>query len=85
MDIVLELTDTFIADHIYAYLYPTQSELHDLSNRTAVNASVQAFSPWIWQPATKFLQVQPSQAAYLSSLNRDNPYRQTVTLFFITW
>ncbi|MGQ4819774.1 hypothetical protein ACQ1ZK_22275, partial [Enterococcus faecium] len=31
------------------------------------------------------LQVQPSQAAYLSSLARDAPYRQLATLFFITW
>lgn len=85
MDIVLELVDTFIADYAYAYLYPIGSETFDISNRTDANTSVQAFSSWIWKPATKFLQIQPSQAAYMSSLTRDNLYRQIATLFFITW
>ncbi|GAB0143702.1 hypothetical protein EsHS_00004210 [Epichloe bromicola] len=85
MDIVLELTDTLIADYAYAYLYPIRPELYDFSYEAATNISAQAFSSWTWKPATKFLQVQPSQAAYMSSLTRDNPYRQLATLIFITW
>lgn len=82
MDIVLELTDTFIADYVYAYLYPIHS---DITNETTVNTSAQALSPWFWEPATKYFHIQPSPAAYMSSLTRDNPYRQLATLFFITW
>lgn len=85
MDIILELTDTFIADYAYAYLYPSRPDLYDFPHGNAANASAQALSAWTYKPATQFLQVQPSQAAYMSSLTRDNPYRQLATLFFITW
>ncbi|KAK2594440.1 c-5 sterol desaturase [Conoideocrella luteorostrata] len=85
MDIVLELTDTFIADYAYAYLYPIRPELYDFPQKTSANASAPIFSSWTWKPATKYLQIQPSQAAYVSSMTRDNPYRQLATLFFITW
>lgn len=85
MDIVLEIIDTFIADYAYAYLYPLESELYDSPHKSTTNASAHAFSSWTWKPATKFLQIQPSKAAYMSSLTRNNPYRQLATLFFITW
>lgn len=73
MDIILELVDTFIADHAYAHLFPIQP------NKTGIAES------WVWKPATKCFHFQPSQAAYMSSLARDNPYRQLFTLFFVTW
>jgi lathosterol oxidase len=86
MDIVLELTDTFIADYAYAYLYPFRPDLYEFPHASAVNtSSTKAFSSWTYKPATQFLQVQPSRAAYMSSLDRDNIYRQLATLFFITW
>lgn len=85
MDIVLELTDTFIADYAYAYLYPFRPDLYDFPHANAANSSTHTFSSWTYKPATQFLQVQPSRAAYMSSLTRDNPYRQLATLFFITW
>lgn len=85
MDIVLELTDTFIADYAYAYLFPSRPAPYDFPYASAANASAQTFSAWTYKPATKFIQVQPSQAAYMTSLPRDHPYRQLATLFIITW
>lgn len=84
MDIVLELTDTFITDHVYAYLFPIRSAPYDYPKMSA-NSTAQTWSDWTYTPATKFLQVQPSKAAYLSSMPRDDPIRQLVTLYFITW
>ncbi|KAH0490314.1 hypothetical protein TgHK011_001790 [Trichoderma gracile] len=85
MDVVLELTDTFIADHVYAWLFPLQPAPYDYPKATATNSSAQAFSSWTYKPATKYFQVEPFQAAYMSSLPRDNVWRQAATLFFITW
>lgn len=87
MDIVLELTDTFIADYVYAYFTPARPVPYDFPfpRNPAVNASTQAFSAWTYKPATKFIQIQPSQAAYMASMTRDDPRRQALTLFFITW
>lgn len=82
MDIVLELIDTFIADDVYAYLFPIGNQI---LNKTDVNASTQLMEPWIWQPTTKYFHVRPSQAAYMSSLARNNPYRQFLTVLFTTW
>lgn len=84
MDIVLELTDTFVADYAYAYLFPARTALYDYPN-AAANVSAAALSSWTYKPATEFLRVEPSLAAYMSSLDRDHPVRQIMTLFFITW
>ncbi|GJN68244.1 C-5 sterol desaturase [Purpureocillium lilacinum] len=85
MDIVLELTDTFIADYAYAYFAPARPAPYDFPHATAANGSAQTFSTWTYKPATKFIQVQPSQAAYNTSMPRDSPLRQLITLFWITW
>ena len=85
MDIVLELIDTFIADNAYAYFFPIQLGSSVLPKETVANSSIREISPWKWQPATKLFHVEPSQNAYMSSLTRDNPYRQLVTLYLITW
>lgn len=85
MDIVLELTDTFIADYVYAYFHPSRPAPYDFPHAAKANASVPAFSAWSYHPATKFFSVEPSPAAYLSAWPRDNPIRQVITLFFITW
>ncbi|PHH81638.1 hypothetical protein CDD82_274 [Ophiocordyceps australis] len=85
MDIILELTDTFIADYIYAYLFPARPAPYDFPDALSSNSSAQVFSAWTFKPASSFIHVQPSQAAYMSALNRNHPYRQFATLFFITW
>ncbi|KAL6886883.1 hypothetical protein GGI43DRAFT_272247 [Trichoderma evansii] len=84
MDVVLEVTDTFIADHVYAYLFPLKAALYNFPD-AAANASAAALSSWSYEPATQYISFQPSQAAYMSSMTRDNIYRQAATLFFITW
>jgi lathosterol oxidase len=84
MDIILELTDTFIADYAYAYFLPAQSAPYDFP-QAAANSSSQTFSPWTYQPASQFISVQPSAAAYMSIWPRDNLYRQLITLYFIVW
>ena len=83
MDIVLEFTDAFITDYVYAYFLPKRPAPYDYPN--AANVSAQTFSSWSFKPATKFISVEPSQAAYMSEWDRDNPIRQATTLFFITW
>ncbi|KOS16667.1 putative C-5 sterol desaturase [Escovopsis weberi] len=85
MDIVLELTDTFIADHAYAWLFPARPAPYDFPNAPSANASAATFSTWTYKPATSYIHVEPYQAAYMSSLSRDNIYRQAATLFLITW
>ena len=83
MDIVLELTDTFITDYVYAFAFPKQPAPYDYP--AAANATQQLFSSWTYTPATKFFSVEPSDAAYRSQWDRDHPLRQLITLYFITW
>ena len=83
MDIILELTDTFIADYIYAWAHPARATLYDFPETT--NATAQTFSAWTYKPATSYISVQPSEAAYMSAWPRDNLYRQLITLYFIVW
>ncbi|KAI6779203.1 C-5 sterol desaturase-like protein [Emericellopsis cladophorae] len=85
MDIVLELTDTFIADYVYAWAHPAKPAPYDYPAGTAANTTAQTFSSWTWEPATQLLQFQPSQAAYMSAWTRDNVWRQLITLYFIVW
>lgn len=45
----------------------------------------QATNGWQWKPASSLLSFPPSQYAYQSQLDRDNVWRQTISLFIITW
>lgn len=85
MDIVLELVDTFIADHVYAHLFPIKSNLNGLTNETVPNHQL---SSWKWQPATGN-QIFPlrTNAGCVHELivNHIDLYRQLITLFFISW
>lgn len=85
MDIVLELTDTFIADYIYAWVKPALSAPYDFPQVASNGSTTQTFSSWTYQPASQFIYVEPSQAAYMSAWPRDNLYRQLITLYFIVW
>lgn len=84
MDIPLECFDTFIFDHIYAALLPAHPANNGLNDGLS-NLSLADTSPWTYTPTSKFLSFQPRDAAYLSQWTRDNPYRQFISLFFITW
>jgi lathosterol oxidase len=85
MDIILEVVDAFIADPIYAYLAPAHPAPYDFPAATAANTTAQTFSTWTYKPATQYLHIQPSQAAYMTSMPRDNVWRQFITLYCITW
>lgn len=85
MDIILELVDTFVLDHAYAYLLPAGPAPYDLSSNAA-NATVSALtSTWQYEPASTYLNVLPTAAAYMSSWPRDFIWRQFISLFLITW
>jgi lathosterol oxidase len=83
MDIVLEVSDRFLFDYMYAWLHP--SKLHDFPELAAANVSARQFSTWEYKPATAFFSVEPSEAAYMSEWARDNIYRQSLSLFLIMW
>jgi lathosterol oxidase len=84
MDIPLECFDTFIFDYFYSALLPAHPVPYSLKNGVS-NSSVADASTWQYQPATKFLSFEPRDAAYNSQWTRDNPYRQMMSLFIITW
>ena len=86
MDIVLEVFDTFIGDHVYSALVPVKPAPYDVAYDGSSNATIpQTFSSWQYEPATHFFTLEPSQAAYTSAWDRDNIFRQAITLFTITW
>ena len=84
MDVVLEVTDTFIWDYMYASLLPAHPAPYDYPN-VQTNQTSQTFSSWQYEPSTSFFSLQPSKAAYASTLPRDSIYRQGISLFLITW
>ena len=90
MDIVLEVADTFIFDHIYSSLLPATIPL-PTSNATfsSIKEEPTGFAlpaaTWQYEPASKYFSLQPSQAAYESAWPRDDWRRQLLTLYLITW
>ena len=90
MDIILEVVDTFVFDHIYSSLLPAKT-LSFATNATFSSIKEEptgfALPPATWQyePASKYFSVRPSQAAYDSAWPRDDWRRQLLTLYLITW
>ncbi|KAI0180435.1 C-5 sterol desaturase [Hypoxylon sp. FL1284] len=81
MDVVLEIADTFVGDYVYAAALPAQQKTpYDFLDST--NATT---SSWKYQPASPYLELEPSKYAYMSAWNRDNVFRQGITLFMVTW
>jgi Delta7-sterol 5-desaturase len=89
MDIVLEIFDTFGFDYLYSTVLPAGPAPYYLSGNVAGSSNStlprSAFSIWQYKPATQFFSITPHEAAYSSSWNRNNPYRQGLSLFLITW
>jgi len=87
MDIALELCDTYIFDYMYKAILPAQPLAYNLNdgvgNATAFD--YRAASKWQFEPASSILSFPPTDAAYMSTLDRDNIYRQAFSLFLITW
>lgn len=44
-----------------------------------------AHSAWQWQPASQYVGFQPTEYAYMSRWDRDNVFRQTLSLYALTW
>lgn len=58
------------------------------SNATfATGPAVGDYAPSGWQftPASNYFSVQPGEYAYMSRWDRDNVWRQLVSLYIITW
>jgi lathosterol oxidase len=90
MDIVLELADTFIFDHLYSNLLPASSTpLTANASFSSIREEPTGFAlpaaTWQYEPASKYFSVQPSHVAYESAWSRDDWRRQLLTLYLITW
>ena len=89
MDIVLEAVDTFVYDRLYATLLPiapspiaynaSKANVTFGGDRTAYHNN------YHFTPASQYISFTPSEYAYMSSLPRDNIWRQAIGLFLITW
>lgn len=90
MDIILEVWDTFVGDRMYSALLPTSLSSHASFPAfvNAANSSLSLFGasePFIYEPATQLIHLEPSKYAYLSAWPRNNIYRQFTSFFLITW
>jgi len=60
-----------------------------LDNSTTFGDAAQAAdltrSSWQYEPASQYMSVQPSEYAWMSRWDRDNIWRQTLSLYIITW
>ena len=88
MDIVLEVIDTFLFDRLYATLLPASSV--NAAKAAIKDAATSTFSsvremPTAYHAASQFLQLEPSQFAYMSAWPRDCIWRQALSLYLITW
>ena len=92
MDVVLEAFDRYLFDYLYATFLPTDSKIfnHDVFKELAWSANAttsslaEAPTNYHYQPASQYLQFQPTDWAYQSQWTRDNPYRQLLSLYLIT-
>lgn len=89
MDVVLEVFDTFLFDWLYAAVLPSTAHYDYLKgNPNATLAEIRQelpYSTFHYTPATNYISFEPSQWAYKSQWNRDNAFRQGLSLFLITW
>ncbi|KAI9367106.1 hypothetical protein BJX61DRAFT_350931 [Aspergillus egyptiacus] len=90
MDIALEIWDTFIGDRLYSALLPASlsSTVSIPGFPTAENSTLSLFGaskPFVYEPATKLIYLEPSKYAYLSAWPRNNIYRQFLSFFLIVW
>jgi lathosterol oxidase len=94
MDLVLEGFDTYLFDPVYASLYPVLPR-ENIYNAIKGNASAAGvilgekvaplLNSWEYKPASQYLSFTPLKWAYESSWQRDDPWRQLISLFIITW
>lgn len=89
MDIVLEVADTFLFDHIYSTILPSHPPASANATLSSIIHEPTGFAlpaiKWQYEPVSKYFSTQPSQAAYESAWPRDDWRRQLLTLYLITW
>jgi lathosterol oxidase len=86
MDIALEFVDTYAFDRLYAAVLPASPAPYNLKGALGNGTSFDASSsPWQYEPASQYISFQPGEAAYSSQWDRNNVYRQIISLYFITW
>lgn len=86
MDLVLEGFDAYVFDRLYATLLPTQN-LNITSQLASENvfATASCLDNYDFKPASKYLSFPPSEYACMSTLPRENIWRQLISLYIITW
>lgn len=85
MDIILELVDYYAADQAYASLMPIKLTAFDYIHGNNNTQATLRRSAWEYTPSTHLFYLEPTPAAYESIWDRDNMYRQFLTLFLVTW
>ncbi|KAK9244812.1 hypothetical protein V1506DRAFT_540115 [Lipomyces tetrasporus] len=91
MDIVLEITDAFFFDHIYAKLFPVPQALTsvlqgtDPSFELVSSLSKNLSLSYIPSEPYEYTLVPAPAVAYMSTIPRTNIIRQSIALFLITW
>jgi Delta7-sterol 5-desaturase len=94
MDIVLEIVDTFVFDRLYAGVWPALSGSGAINSiYNSQNTTIPTFGDhpagllnnYKYTPASQYISVAPSKWAYMTSWPRDDPYRQLLSLYLITW
>ena len=99
MDVVLEAFDTFLFDRLYANALPIGPSHSTFDPVSTLAASFKGYnetyglapevpftrSGWQWEPSNSYFSLQPSEFAYLSRWDRDNIFRQALSLYIITW
>jgi lathosterol oxidase len=90
MDIVLEVLDFLMFDRFYAAVRPISGfkAYGGVGNGTSSSVGATptfAHNNYQYHPASKYLSIEPGKWAYMSSWQRDDPLRQFVTLYLITW
>ncbi|KAL3425662.1 c-5 sterol desaturase [Phlyctema vagabunda] len=85
MDIALEVLDTYIFDYVYAALLPAHPAPYSLKDGPSNYTTPAQASPWHYEPSNTFFSLEPPEAAYKSAWTRDNIYRQSVSLYLVTW
>ena len=88
MDIVLDVFDTFLFDRLYATAFPRSfvagASPKVIEDATATFSSMREL-PTAVRSLNQFWNLEPSQYAVLSAWPRDNIWRQTLSLYLITW
>lgn len=87
MDIVLEVFDTFLFDRLYAAALPgsvAEYGAQRIGHATPTFSSMREL-PTSVHPAKQLWKLEPSEYAFMSTWPRDNIWRQTLSLYLITW